>query len=122
MIATYLREFTDDPTVLAIVVLVALDFVLGICASIVAHTFRAGWLADFLRRDILAKLIPYFAVWFAVRVGGDIKIDGYGLVEETVGLAVTAAIGASVLNSLRDLGLIKAPDAIAGSDEPPPTP
>jgi hypothetical protein len=115
--------FTNDSKVITIAVLVALDFVLGVSAGLAARTFRFGWLADFLRRDVLGKLIPYFAVWAAVHVGGDLEILGHGAIETTVGLAVVAAIAGSILNSLRDLGLLKgASDVIAGSDDPPPVP
>lgn len=120
---TLIRQFTDDPTVRLAAVMVALDFALGILAALNAHTFRLGWLSDFLRRDVLGKLVPYFAVWAAVRLGGDVELGGVGAIEETVGALVIAAVGASILNSLRDLGLLSgAPDALAGSDNPPPTP
>lgn len=117
-----LREFADDPTVRLVAALILLDFVLGVAAAVKARTFRVGWLSDFLRADVLAKVVPYFAVWGAVRVSGDLELAGYGLIEEGVGAAVVLALGASVLNSLRDLGLHSAPDAVAGSDEPPPQP
>jgi hypothetical protein len=118
-----IRQFTDDPTVRLVAALVALDFILGIAAAFRAGTFRLGWLSDFLRRDVLGKLVPYFAVWAAVRLGGDLELAGVGAIEETVGLAVVASVGASILNSLRDLGVLNgAPDALAGSDTPPPAP
>jgi hypothetical protein len=119
---TLIREFGNDPGVILASVLVALDFVLGVCAALAAGTFRFGWLADFLRRDVLQKLVPLFAVWAAVRVGGDVEIAGVGAIEETVTGTVMLALGGSILNSLRDLGLLRAPDAVAGSDNPPPTP
>lgn len=115
--------FANDNTVKTIGGLIVLDFVLGVSAGIYAKTFRFGWLSDFLRKDVLGKVVPYFAVWAAVRVGGDLEIDGYGAIEELVGGAVVLSLGASVLNSLRDLGFAKSmPDTIAGSDAPPPTP
>jgi hypothetical protein len=118
-----IRAFAEDPTVRLVAVLVALDFVLGVAAAIAARTFRLGWLSDFLRRDVLAKLVPYFAVWAAVRLGGDVELGGIGVIEEAVGATVIAAVGASILNSLRDLCVMRgAPDEIAGSDVPPPAP
>lgn len=118
-----IENFANDPGIRLAAVLVALDFVLGVAAAIAARTFRFGWLADFLRRDILQKLVPYFAVWAAVRLGGDIELGGIGAIEETVNAAVVLALGGSILNSLRDLGVLRgAPDEIAGSDSPPPAP
>ena len=119
-----LREFSDDPGIRLAVTLVLLDFVLGVSAAVKVGTFRLCWLPDFLRSDVLFKLVPYFGVWAAVRIGGDLSVLGIGAIEETVGLAIIGAIGASILNSLRDLGFLKksTPDEIAGSDAPPPKP
>ena len=120
-----LREFADDPTVRLVAALILIDFVLGVAASVKAGTFRLGWLSDFLRADVLGKVVPYFAVWGAVRVSGDIEIAGYGAIEEVVGAAVVLALSASALNSLRDLGILPSAlskDEIAGSDVPPPQP
>lgn len=119
-----IREFADDPTVRLVAALVLVDFVLGIAAAVRAGTFRFGWVSDFLRADVLGKIVPYFAVWGAVRVSGDIEIAGYGAIEEVVGAAVVLALSASALNSLRDLGILptSTPDEVAGSDTPPPAP
>lgn len=119
-----LREFADDSTVRLIAALILVDFVLGMSAGVKAKTFRLGWISDFLRADVLGKVVPYFAVWGAVRVSGDIDLVGYGMIEEVVGAAVVLALTASVLNSLRDLSILPSstPDSVAGSDTPPPVP
>lgn len=119
-----LREFADDATVRLVAALILLDLVAGIAAGVKAKTFRFGWLSDFLRADVLGKVVPYFAVWAAVRVSGDIEIAGYGAIEEVVGGAVVLALTASVLNSLRDVGILPeaTPDTVAGEDAPPPQP
>lgn len=120
-----IRAFADDPGVRIAAVLVALDFVLGVTAAVVRRTFRIGWLSDFLRRDVLGKLVPYFALWAAVRVSGDLTIPGFeiGAIEEGANAMLVLAMTGSILNSLRDLGLLRsAPDAVAGSDTPPPAP
>lgn len=120
-ISQLIDAFANDPTVKAVGVLIFLDVVLGVSAAVYARTFRFGWLSDFLRRDVLGKVVPYFAVWAATRVGGDIEIAGYGAIEELVGVFVLASLGASVLNSLRELGIAsRMSDVIAGSDKPPP--
>ncbi len=115
--------FTDDATVRVVAILVALDFLLGVTAALADGSFRFGWLPDFLRRDILGKVVPYFAVWAAVRLGGDVELGGIGVIEEGVGATVVAAMSASILNSLRDLRVLRgAPDVVAGSDGAPPAP
>jgi len=121
-----IREFADDSGVRLIAALILLDLVLGVAAAVNSGpglgSFRLVWLTDFLRADVLGKVVPYFAVWAAVRLAGDIEISGLGLIEEGVGGAVVLALGASVLNSIRDLGLgKKMPNAIAGPDQPPQT-
>ncbi len=112
-----IQEFANDTTVRVIAALVLLDIVLGVSAAVVARTFRLNYLVDFLRNDVLGKAVPYFAVWAAVRLGGDLEIGGYGAIEEVVGMGVVLALGASVLGSLSSLGLGKSlPDSVAGSD------
>ena len=119
--ADLLKQFTEDPTVLALGVLVVLDVVLGVSSALKARTFKFVLISDFLRADVLGKLVPYYAVWAAVQLTGDFDLGGFGIIEETTGAMAVAAIGASVLNSLRDLGFAKgAPDSIAGDD--PTTP
>ena len=114
-----LRQFSDDPTVLALAALVGLDVVLGVLAALKAKTFRFVIVADFLRADVLGKLLPYFAVWAAVHVSGDVTLGDFGVIEETAGALAIAAVGASVLNSVRDLGL-SLPETVAAND--PTTP
>jgi hypothetical protein len=121
MMINLLNQFTEDPTVLVLSALVALDVILGVLAALKAGTFKFVLISDFLRADVLGKLVPYYAVWAAVHVTGDIDLGEFGLIEESVGALAIAAVGASVLNSLRDLGLAKnAPDVIAADD--PTTP
>ena len=115
-----LNQFTEDPTVIALGILVALDVILGVLAALKAGTFKFVLISDFLRADVLGKLIPYYAVWAAVHVGGDVELGDFGVIEETAGALAIAAIGASVLNSIRDLGLAALPDTIAADD--PETP
>lgn len=113
------KQFAGDPAVQAAAVLVALDFVLGIAAAFKTGSFRLVFVADFLRADVLGKLVPFYAVWAAVELGGDFEIPGLdlGAIKAAAALAVWGAMGGSILNSLRDLGLWKAaPDAIAGPD------
>ena len=115
-----LNQFVDDPTVLLLSALVALDVVLGVLAALKLGTFKLVIISDFLRADVLGKLLPYYAVWAAVHVSGDIMLGEFGVVEESTGALAVAAVGASVLNSLRDLGLSQLPEEVAADD--PTTP
>lgn len=119
--ADLLKQFTEDPTVLILSVLVALDVVLGVSAAVKNKVFKLVIISDFLRADVLGKLVPYYAIWAAVHLTGDFMLGEFGIVEESTGALAIAAVGASCFNSLRDLGLAKnAPDVIAADD--PTTP
>lgn len=118
-----LKQFTEDPTVLLLAVLVALDVVLGVSAAVKVGKFKFVLISDFLRADVLGKLVPYYAIWAAVHLTGDVMLGDFGVIEETAGGAAVLAVGASVLNSVRDLGLgptKNLPDVIAADD--PTTP
>ncbi len=110
-----LQDFADDPTVRLLAALVALDVLLGVIAAVFnkEQHFRLVYVADFLRADVLGKLLPYFGVWAAVHLTGDVRLGEFGVIEESVGALAIAAVGASILKSLTDLGLAKrAPAAL----------
>lgn len=115
-----LRDFGNDPTVIAIAALVALDVVLGVSAALAnkQQKFQFSYIADFLKADVLGKLVPYAGLWIVLHLTGDIELGGIEAVEEGVGVFIIASVSASVLNSLRDLGILPSntPDAIAGND------
>lgn len=115
-----LNQFTEDPTVITLTVLVALDIVLGVLSALKRKVFKFVIIADFLRADVLGKLLPYFGIWAAVHIGGDIMLGDLGLIEETTGALAIAAVGASVLNSVKELGLSTLPEVVAADD--PTTP
>lgn len=117
-LSSLLGEFTADQGVQLAAALVALDVVLGVAAALKARTFRFVVLADFLRNDVLGKLLPYFAVWAAVRVGGDWQVAGLGAIETVTNAAVIAALAASVLNSLSELGLWQSAPAVVAAPDP----
>lgn len=105
MIRALLLQFTDDPGVRLLTTLVFLDLVLGLCSAAVRGTFRLAFAADFLRADVLGKLFPYFAVWAAVRVGGDLELGGVGAIEESTLALFVGALSGSILNSFDELRL-----------------
>jgi len=100
-----LNQFTEDPTVILLAALVGLDVVLGILSALVRKVFKFVLVADFLRADVLGKLLPYYAVWAAVHVTGDVMLGDFGVIEETTGAAAVLALSASILNSLNELRL-----------------
>ena len=115
--------FTADDTVRLIAALILVDIVVGVAAAFYTKRFTFAWLSAFLRDDVLGKVIPYFGVWAGVRIGGDIEVAGFGAIEETVGGMVVLTLATSVVNSLRDLGLLRGlPTIFAGSDRVPPGP
>ena len=117
-----IQQFANDREVQVVAALVALDFVLGVAAAVKGGSFRLSYLADVLRNDVIGKVIPYYAIWAAVTLGGDISIGGVGI-KDVVAAAVVAALSGSVLSSLKDLGLWQsAPAAIAGPDPSSPAP
>lgn len=115
-----IQQFANDDTVRLIAALVLLDIVLGIAAAVKLGIFQFNYLVDFLRNDVLGKAVPYFAVWGAVRLAGDVSLGGIGLIEEVIGAGIVVALGASILKSVRDLGLEGKPldgkNAVAGPD------
>lgn len=119
-----LNHFADDPTVIAIAVLVALDFVLGTCAAFYTNVFRLSFFADTFRNDVLGKMIPYYALWAALHVGGvDWSVGGFDVIEETSGAVILLALIGSVTASLAALGLLRSvPVSIAGPDPSSPNP
>lgn len=118
-----LRQFGDDPTVRITAALVVLDFVLGVAAAVKLGVFRLSYVADFLRNDVLGKLVPVFAVWAVTHLVGDFTVGGLELIEESASGLAIAALAGSALNSLRDLGLAKTmPDEVAGPDPAAPDP
>lgn len=83
--------FAEDDKVRAIALLVLLDFVLGVIAALRLGDFRLGRVADFLRDDVLFKVVPYFALWAAARAAGDLQIPGTDLGAITTGAFVIVA-------------------------------
>lgn len=115
-----LNQFQEDPTVVTLAILVALDVLLGVLSALKRRVFRFVLIADFLRADVLGKLLPYFGLWAAVHVGGDLMVGDFGIIEETAGAVAIAALLASVLNSVKELGLGALPEVVAADD--PTTP
>lgn len=119
-----LHEFFSDDKVLISFVLIILDFILGVAAALKVGTFKFAYFSDFLKTDVLGKLLPYFVLYAGALVAGSAHLVIPGLdVALIAGLAyaalVTAFVG-SILSSLKDLG-VPLPKYF-GSEKPPPGP
>lgn len=128
MLNVWLRTFALDDKVHILLLLALADFVFGVAAALKLGTFRLSYVADFLRNDILQKLVPYFALYALALVAGgtDIVIPGldFGVVAGAAYVGFVAAMVASVLNSFMELGLpgqkLDLKTAIAGSENAAP--
>lgn len=117
-VGEFLRVFWNDGKVEILAVLVALDFLLGVAAAIKLGTFRLSYISDFVRKDVIFKIGGYLVVYAGAIYAGqaDIVIDGLdlGVIAGSVYVVIVAAMVGSLLNSLRDLGVVP------GTDPPPP--
>lgn len=120
--------FTSDQVGIALL-LIALDFVLGVCAALKIGTFRLAYLADFGRNDIAFKLVPWAAVDIGARIAqsqgwafsaGGIDIDLAFAADAFFAIVVAAWVG-SIVSSLKALGVpIPLPKAITGEENAAP--
>lgn len=107
-IAQALHSFFVDARFQAALVLVSLDVVLGILAAFKAHTFKLNWVGDFLKTDVLFKLVPWGAVYIAAKYAGhqqlvipQIDIDKFA---DAAYAFIAVQWAASIAKSLADLG------------------
>lgn len=104
-----LHQFFADDKLKAALVLIFVDFVLGVVAAVNARNLRLAYVSDLARNDVLFKLVPWFVVYSGAVVAGQQQILVPGV---TIGTAagsiyalLVAAIGASIASSLLQLGL-----------------
>jgi len=118
-VAQFFSGFWNDGKVDVLVILIFVDFVLGVLAALKSRTFRLSYVADFLRKDVVFKIGGYLVLYAASYFAGqaDIVIDGLdmGVVAGAAFVVIVAAMVGSILNSLAELGLKP------GGDTPPPT-
>src|SRR5436190_1225504 len=97
-IGPYLSAFAHDDKVTVVLILVAVDFILGVIAAVQAGTFRFSYVADFLHRDILGKVFPWFVLYAADKASHSATVVGpidFGTVSAAAFVAVTAALAGS---------------------------
>jgi hypothetical protein len=108
MIRDWLITFAGDTKIHIALFLIAADFVLGVAAAFRVGNFRLSYVADFLRNDVLGKLLPYLAFYTLALVAGgvDIVIGGldFGVLAGAAYVALVGALTGSILNSARELG------------------
>jgi hypothetical protein len=125
-LGSFFHSFFEDARVQTVLLLIALDLVLGVVAALKVGNFRLSFIADFLRNDVLGKVVPFAVLYAGYKYAGsvDIVIPGVDLevVMDGAWVIVLAALVGSLLSSLRDLGLMpqQAPEEIVGPD--PSTP
>lgn len=126
MVGIWLRAFAHDEKVqILLLLLLILDLPLGILASLRVGNFRLSYIADFLRNDVLFKVVPYFFVYAASIVAGntDILVPGFdfGFIAGGAYAFVIAGLVGSILSSLKTLGFLNGlTDKLAGSENAAP--
>lgn len=113
-----IHAVASDSQTQTVLVLVALDLVLGVLAALKMRTFALTYVANFARNDVLGKAVPFVVVEAAAVVTGSTsiltdRIDLTNIAHGMFGLVVAAMVG-SVLTSLTDLGFDVLPPALAG--------
>lgn len=120
-----LHALAGDNKFAALGVLIALDLVLGVIASVAnpAQKFTLSYVANFMRNDVLAKVLPWAALEVTSKVSGGatlvLGIDLSTVADATWAIVILALLG-SLTKSLGDLGL-PIPPALAGQADVPDT-
>lgn len=95
-----LHTFFTDGKVYAASIAIALRLVLGVLAAWKVGTFRLSYLADFMRGDVLFKLLPYFIVYAGAIVAGGASILIPGLDLGDIAMGLYAVMMASWVGSI----------------------
>jgi hypothetical protein len=104
-----LQAFTKDDKLRVVVILIAVDVLLGVIAALKMKKFTLSYVADFMRNDVLYKVVPWFILYSAGKLTSKDTIPGIDfatLADGAFGLIVAALVG-SIGSSLYQLGLKK---------------
>jgi hypothetical protein len=114
-----LASFARDTQVHAAIVLIAADVIFGVLAAFKLKTFRLIRIADTLRDDVFFKVAPWLAL-FALGKVSDADVAGidFANIADVAWAGVVLALGASILGSVRDLG-VNVPEVVAGDGTTP---
>ena len=130
-----LNSFFEDTRTQIALLLIVLDVILGVLAVFVDSTqgFRLSYIGDFLRNDVLGKVVPFFVIYggYKYAKNADLIIPGVDMevIMNAVWLVVLAALGGSLFKSLSDMGLfskdapqLSGPDPMTPEVPAPPNP
>lgn len=115
-LSAVLRDVFADSQLQTILLLIALDFVLGVLAALKLRTFQLSYLSNFARNDVLAKALPWAALDVGAILAGDahLLLPGFDLTNtaHAAFALVAAALVGSILGSIKDLGITVIPASL----------
>lgn len=118
------QEFVRDKQVDAVGLLVLADVIFGVLAAVKDKTFQLARIVDTLHDDVLAKVVPWLALFVLGKVTtnagigiGSVDVD-FGSIADGFFVGISAAMAASILKSLADLGVSGIPPVLAGGSKP----
>lgn len=118
-VAEIIHRIATDQQLQTMLGVVALDLLLGVLAALKMGTFNLAYVTNFMRNDVLGKVVPWAVLdTFAIVAGGyNIIISGLDFtnIAKAAGVAIIAAMVGSILGSLKDLGLLSALPPALGS-------
>jgi len=117
------RQFANDKQLQGVLVLIVLDIVFGIIASVKLGTFAFTKVAAFLKDDVLGKVVPWFAIFAAAKFAPSVDVLGIDLnqIQTVFWAAVVVALVASLASSAADLG-VDLPRSVATGENEGATP
>lgn len=115
-LSTALQHFASDTKVHILLLLIVVDLVIGVVAAVKVGTFKLSWITNFLKDDVLFKVVPYFVLYFIALISGNtsVSVGGFDfnvLADGAYALAIAAMAG-SLIGSLKDLGIVSVPSQI----------
>ena len=101
------HQFANDKQLQAVLVLIALDLILGVAAAVKTRQFQFTKLVGFLQNDVLGKVLPWFALFAFGKFAPSVDVLGLDLnqIQTGVWVLMSAALIASLVSSLADMGL-----------------
>lgn len=108
-ITEVVQQFANDKQLHGVLILIALDLVLGVFVAVRTGQFAFSKISAFLKDDVLGKVLPWFAIFSFAKFAPAVSVIGVDLNQiQTVAWGlVTVALVFSLTSSLNDLGLGK---------------
>jgi hypothetical protein len=124
-----IQKLLHDQQLIAIFVLVFLDILLGVAAALnpkdKTQRFNFGKLTNFLRDDVLGKVLPWAGIYVFAQMYTGLSVLGVdlGSIATAIWVVMLASLLNSLAGSLQDLGLpIPSIGGSVGNPEPEPPP